>query len=119
MSNWSRAKDAWIARECEGLEVSDRYGSEWHEMRSGRPWKPVDSYSTDPAAAIRAAEAWRKKRGDRCGWEVGHGDTPVANTFYWSTEKDMFRKEYQDHISAETPAAALAQALYRATGGPA
>lgn len=28
MSNWSRAKDAWIARECEGLHTTALFGTD-------------------------------------------------------------------------------------------
>lgn len=127
MSSWTRANDAWIARECEGLEVSDLYGSEWHEIRSGRPWKPVDSYSTDPAAAIRAAEAWKVKDentdrtitltaaieglGTPCTAELAE-NYPVGNDYKWRTFEGQ-ASENDEHPWA----AALAQALYRATGG--
>ena len=111
-SNWTRAHDAHIARECEGLEVTDRYGTEWHEMRAGRPWKPVDTYFTDPAAAIRAAEAWRKKAEGRyyetrSAMSDSFGDRP--------TSACCFHRHSLIAGAGET----LAEALYNATGGPA
>lgn len=114
MSNWTRAHNAWLARECEG----------WHQIVSGPQrgfWQRPDgvhevdepSYLTDPAAAIRAAEAWRKKvpgRTVKLEWRedsvnAGLGDNQAG----W----------HQWYSPCDLPATALAQALYRATGGPA
>jgi len=111
---WDRSHDAHIARECEGLEVSDRYGSDWHEIRSGRPWNPVSAYNTDPAAAIRAAEAWRRK-GD------GRSYTVESEVQY----KDAIKPAQAIVYPFNTPAVraegdyCLAKALCYATGGPA
>jgi hypothetical protein len=127
--NWTRAHDAWIAQHCEGLEVSTEFGAEPHEIRFDGPWKPVATYNTDTAACIRAAEAWRKKDEDidrtvtitspidrmgipctaECSENYREGDGYKWRTFEGqASEKDT-----------DPYAAALAQALYRATGGPA
>ena len=110
MGNWSRAKDAWIARECEGLDV-------WVNAGDGAICEYQDAsiphYSTDPAACIRAAEAWRKKgegRTVKIEWDgpdvkAGLGDR-VGGWHQWFSPSDRC-------------ATALAWALYRATGGPA
>jgi len=111
--NWTRAHDAWIAEHCEGLEVSTEFGAEPHEIRFDGPWKPVATYNTDPAACIRAAEAWRTKgdgRTVKIEWDgpdvkAGLGDK-VGGWHQWFSPCDRV-------------ATALAWALYRATGGPA
>jgi hypothetical protein len=92
-------------------------------------WQYVSPYNTDPAACIRAAEAWRKKDEDidrtvevmlaidrtgppctaKCAENYREGDGYKWRTFDGrASDKDV-----------EPFAAALAQALYRATGGPA
>jgi hypothetical protein len=112
MSSWSREKDAWLARECEG----------WTLIESGElagMWKKPDLtvhhcpyYLTDPAAAIRAAEAWRKKA---CKFRIVR----------LSLHSRGCSARLYDGLNCinEGPhtdsAAALSQALYRATGGPA
>lgn len=66
---WTRAHDAWIAKHCEGLDVIEQDGlylifAGWcgkYQQEPEKLFKNVYSYNTDPAAAIRAAEAWRKK----------------------------------------------------------
>lgn len=125
MTNWTRAHDAWIARECEGLAV-------WVNAGDGAICDFQDNsiahYLTDPAAAIRAAEEWRKKDEDidrtvtvtspiermgmpctaECAENYREGDLYKWRTFEGQAgEKDI-----------EPYAAALAQALYRATSGP-
>lgn len=112
MSNWTRAHDAWIARECEGLEVrpAGDIGDHW-VWSLDMPNHPVSRYLTDPAAAIRAAEAWRKKgegRTVKIEWDgsdvkAGLGDR-VGGWHQWFSPCDQC-------------ASALAWALYRATGG--
>lgn len=114
MSNWSRDKDAWIATHCDGLKVSrtTAHCEYVYEQHNGR-YEAVATYLTDPTAAIRAAEAWRKKvqgREVRLEWRendvtAGLGDKQAG----W----------HQWYEPCDQPAAALAQALYRATGGPA
>jgi hypothetical protein len=119
MSNWTRAHDAHIARECDGLEVIwvegwGPNGSEPHRpSRTRKDWlEQVSFYHDDPAACIRAAEAWRKQKPGRwwqltSEWNGRAKDSPArAHTF-----SDIRRTD-----SAEG-SAALAWALYRATGG--
>ena len=136
MSNWTRAHDAWIARECEGLEVTEQDGlylifAGWcskYQQEPEKLFENVYAYNTDPAAAIRAAEAWRKKDEDidrtvtvtstiermgmpctaECAENYREGDG-----YNWRT----FEGE-ADENDEQPWAAALAQALYRATGGP-
>jgi len=116
MSNWTRAHDAWIAEKCEGRKILGP-GVMYHDERGGEAgWHeevPIPHYSTDPAAAIRAAEAWRKKgegRTVKIEWDgqdvkAGLGDR-VGGWHQWFSPSDQC-------------ASALAWALYRATGGPA
>lgn len=107
MSNWTRAHDAWLAREVEGMTV-------WVNTRDGSISEFQDSsiptYLTDPAAAIRAAEAWQLAGPDR--------------RILMSIDRDGKRVQAyngtQWHSAGDkTATAATAQALYRATGGPA
>lgn len=120
MSNWTRAHDAWIAEKCEGItlfaedeDIGLCFYDEDSDEGYGPDLLPVPGYLTDTAAAIRAAEAWRKKvqgREVRLEWRendviAGLGDKQAG----W----------HQWYEPCDRPAAALAQALYRATGGPA
>lgn len=59
MTNWTRAHDAWIARELEGLS------------KQQASLRGLDHYSTDPSVAIRAAEAWRHVMPAHRGFWVG------------------------------------------------
>lgn len=112
MTNWTRAHDAWIAEKCEGRKILGP-GVMYHDERGGEAgWHeeiPIPHYLADPAAAIRAAEAWRRKKVGRW-WNVQsaidglHPSEPTADCW-----------EGRLHWTGE----ALAQALYRATGGPA
>ena len=100
MTTWTRAHDAHIARECEGWTLKERpgYVVNWPH------------YNTDPAAAIRAAEAWRKK-----------GKLRIARLSMHSrgcSSRLYDGLNWLDEGPHTNPAAALAQALYRATGGP-
>jgi len=115
--NWTRQHDAWIARECEGLEVRALDLSPSGEPCAFWVWsldKPnhlVSSYNTDPAACIRAAEAWRRKgklRIVRLSLHSRGCSARLYDGLNWINEGP--------HTE---PAAALAQAFYRATGGPA
>ena len=93
---WTRAHDAWIAEKCEG----------W----SDTPLCGWPHYSTDPAACIRAAEAWAAKDPKRRKWWIKRdGNIHATVDQGWMS----------DGAVMDTAAAALAQALYRATGGPA
>lgn len=114
MSNWTRAHDAWIARECEGLEVrpAGDIGDYW-VWSLDMPNHPVSRYLTDPAAAIRAAEAWKEKVPGRTVTLEWLHNGVVASL------GDMLGGWHRRHDVQNDPAAALAQALYRATGGPA
>ena len=122
MSNWTRAKDAWIARECEGLEVTwiEDWGPEGSEPHipstTRRDWMDrVAFYLTDPAAARRAAEAWRKMEPGRSY----HADSAVDDAFGAKPESACCRKNYHLIVGSGKGAGALAQALYCATRGPA
>jgi len=109
---WTRAHDAWLARECEGLDV-------WVNAGDGAICEYQDDsiphYNTDPAACIRAAEAWKDRGEDRKitielrtrGIRVGIGDA-TAGWHWWTHEWEY-----------PTVAESVAQALIRATGGPA
>ncbi len=126
MSNWTRAHDAHIARECEGLEVEKfehlggqpDYGVKTGRMPMRHPsqaYTPIDHYNTDPAACIRAAEAWRNQKPGRSyetrsqiDEEVG---TQPANAVCFSRTTQI--------AGGGQGESALAQALIRATGGPA
>ena len=148
MSSWSRAKDAWIAEHCEGLEVltcaeamtragtdSKRihdsyleiYGDHWIK-NSDDEYTTLGSYLTDPAAAIRAARGWATKNPE------GHGRQAVLEidfsrlheAYRWNLyQTDDYSEGDWPHLPGEWEAAgddfagALAQALLRATGGPA
>lgn len=115
MSNWTRAHDAWIARECEGLEVLEQDGlylifAGWggkYQQEPEKLLKNVYAYDLDPSAAIRAAEAWRKKKNGRW-WNMQSAidglnpSLPTADCW-----------EHRKHWTGEV----LAQALYLATGG--
>jgi len=71
MSTWTRKDDALIAKRCEGLEVEliaeEGLPKYYVCYPPGEPVKARDlyRYSTDHAAALRAAEAWRKKKPGR------------------------------------------------------
>jgi hypothetical protein len=129
--NWGRAHDAWIARECEGLEVLTceqsfaRVGilnAHWmEEVRSLQgdawvmgpqgEWVPVATYNTDPAACIRAAEAWQLAV---TGRQVHLSMAPDR-----TRRAQVFNGEGWNSATGTNVTTALAQALYRATGGPA
>lgn len=126
LDNWDRKKDAWIAREIEGMEV-------WVLAKDGSICDTQDAsiptYNLDPAACIRAAEAWRKKDEDidrtvtltspidrmgiPCTAECSENYREGAG-YKWRTFEGQASEK-----DAEPYASALAQALYRATGGPA
>jgi hypothetical protein len=122
--NWTRSRDAWIAEHCEGLQVEQfehlhgqsDYGVKISHMahrHQSEAYREIPHYNTDPAACIRAAEAWRTKgegRAVKIEWDgpdvkAGLGDR-VGGWHQWFSPSDRC-------------AAALAWALYRATGGPA
>ena len=120
---WTREMDAWIARHCEGLEVLESNGmycvfAGWSSSFGREPeklYKPVYSYSTDSAAAIRAAEAWRKQ-GERWYDIESPSRTCEPQLFIAS----LYGIEERPIIArGEGIATALAQALLRATGWPA
>lgn len=131
MSNWTRAHDAWIARECEGLEVDEfthpkgvrDWGVKWTEMQMrhhSQNYRPIDNYLTDPAAAIRAAEAWRKKNPIWRHWIVLSPRKILGDIFQATVRNDGTGMGGESFYGEEPDfAAALAQALLRATGGPA
>ena len=106
---WTRVHDAWIARECEGwalIESGDLAGM----------WKRPDltvhrcpNYNLDPAAAIRAAEAWRKKKPGR--WWVAQSPIDGLNPSPSAADCWDGRKHWASND--------LAESLIRATGGPA
>jgi hypothetical protein len=105
--NWTRAHDAWIAEHCEGLEVSTEFGAEPHEIRFNGPWKPVATYNTDPAACIRAAEAWAAKDAEYRTWSLHRAGTLLIQCM---DDGHQVIHEGED---------GLAWCLYESTGGPA
>jgi len=117
---WDRSHDAHIERECEGLEeyTGDDIIGAWilHDGSIGT----CPYYLTDPAAAIRAAEAWRKKADCWRSWSIRSPYGQDQNQFSADVLQEH-QHERADRYQAEANdfAAALAQALYRATGGPA
>lgn len=133
-AQWSRSHDAWIARECEGLEVMTcaqamkKAGVESESAQTaylrelGDDWacvdgqyEPIPHYLTDPAAAIRAAEAWQLKDVRKRSIEIRWcGELKIAELMDYGDDAAQLRT----FGNGNTVAAALAQALYRATGGP-
>lgn len=120
---WTREHDAWLARHCEGLDIIPNgpdyvtFGGYYSRVSEAPEelYKPISSYFTDPAAAIRASEAWRKKESGR--WyecrsvftrKDGTEVIAMAQCFKW-----------EKIVGIGDGEAALAKALYRATGGPA
>jgi hypothetical protein len=59
---WTRAHDAHIARECEGLEVFEPENWPADMPLVYGDYIRVSKYNTDPAACIRAAEVLRNAR---------------------------------------------------------
>jgi hypothetical protein len=105
--NWTRAHDAHIARECEGLEISTidlRDGGLVHHDQNGK-W--MAHYNSDPAACIRAAEAWAAKDPEYRTWTMARAGTLLAQC---TDDGHQYIHEGED---------GLAWALYEATGGPA
>jgi hypothetical protein len=116
---WTRAHNAWIARECEGLDEykgRDIRGA-W-VLRDGSIGT-CPNYNTDPAACIRAAEAWKAQRPNNRWWGVRH----EGDHFAWACESSAGASERvavnSGHGEGESVPAVLASALYIATGGPA
>lgn len=108
MSNWTRAHDAHIARECEGLEVrpTGDIGDYW-VWSLDMPNHPVSRYLTDPSAAIRAAEAWAAKDAEFRTWSLHRAGTLLGQC---TDDGHHYIHEGED---------GLCWALYNATGGPA
>jgi hypothetical protein len=73
----------------------------------------IPHYLTDHTAAIRAAEAWKEKVSGRTVTLEWLHNGVVASL------GDMLGGWHRRHDVQKEPAAALAQALLRATGGPA
>ena len=114
-NNWTRSHDAWIAWECEGLEVREVAIYNGDTERFDQHGICLSHYLTDPAAAIRAAEAWRKKEAGRSY----HTDSAVDDAFGSKPESACCRRNYHSILGTGEGPGALAQALYRVTGGPA
>ena len=124
---WTRAHDAHIARECEGLEVANNDAG-WFVRGPGGFFRHADYYSTDPAAAIRAAEAWKVKDQDvdrtiELLASVVRMDKPCTVTLAENYRVgDRYEWRTFEGVAGEKDihpwSAALAQALLRATGGP-
>ncbi len=109
---WTRKHDAWLARECEGLDV-------WVNAGDGAICEYQDDsiphYNTDPAACIRAAEEWREKEKGRWYEITSSCDMTTRRSAGYArcfSPMNMLAGEADGDF-------ALAQALYRATGGPA
>ncbi len=137
MTAWTREHDALIARLAEGWEVyswDDIWiGLDCHEVagmagyelhRKRHPDEifldrqarfTVPHYLTDLTAIVRAAEAWRKSAKHN-QWIIESPVTGDENdsqfvAIVWGVFGESGR------VLADTPAAALARALYRALGG--
>ncbi len=107
---WTRKHDAWLARECEELEVQKERGLPEYLWRYKRPdgcLIALPSYATDPAACIRAAEAWAAKDSEHRTWSLHRAGTLLGQCM---DDGYYFSHEGED---------GLAWALYKATGGPA
>lgn len=128
MSSWSRKKDAWIAETCEGWTVRWIESEKRFEILDGNGHASIyPFYLTDPAAAIRAAEAWACKATEGTKRVIA-----IVTEFYAGEKLTVANLQQNDHhpYCGDEPgnswvasdihtSAALAQALYRATGGPA
>ncbi len=115
---WTRQHDVWIARECEGLEVQKERGLPeylWRYKRSDGCLIALPSYSTDPAACIRAAEAWRNQKPGR-SYETR---SRIDDEFGTSPASAVCFSRTNQIAGGGQGESAFAQALYRATGGPA
>lgn len=136
---WTREMDAHIARHCEGWEpvpYQEAIGSTNYGVWSigtncmGHAnvpvVTPVPSYTTDPAACIRAAEAWRKKDQDvdrtvHLNSAIERGEVPFRAECHENYRVvDERGERYPWRVfhgeSKEGYCPALAQALLRATG---
>lgn len=121
--NWTRAHDAHIAKHCEGLSVEgEKIVIRYPEDKDGwqsTSWYQLPHYSTDIAACIRAAEAWKAQRPNNRWWGVRH----EGDCFAWACESSADARERvsvnSGHGEGESVAVALVTALYIATGGPA
>ncbi len=120
---WTREHDATLAR-LEGLDVRAGYDCYQDPLSIFPPLTPDElyywdggryqlapHYLTDLTAGVRAAEAWVAQDPDYRLWRIERhgGDLVIAElrTFIGIDWVDY-------HHSADTPAAALAQALHRA-----
>lgn len=110
MTNWTRAHDAWIAEKCEGRKILGP-GVMYHDERGGEAgWHeeiPIPYYLTDPAAAIRAAEAWAAKDSEFRTWTLHR-----AGTLLGQCTDDGYHYIHEGEDG-------LCWVLYNATGGPA
>ncbi len=109
---WTRKHDAWLVRECEGLDV-------WVNARDGAICEYQDAsiscYNTDPAARIRAAEAWRNQKPGR-SYETR---SRIDDEFGTQPASAVCFSRTNQIAGGGQGESALAQALIRATGGPA
>lgn len=116
---WTREHDRIIAEKCEGDTVRnfDGYRREEIDGENQRiSWLPIDDYSTDLDAVIRAAEAWRKGDENARNWSIvspEYGDTVMRGFVYNGRHPDWRTQS----AYSEQPAAALAHALYQAVTG--
>ncbi len=101
---WTRAHDAWIAREIEGMQV-------WVMARDGSICDTQDAsiphYNTDLTACIRAAEVWAAKDPEYRAWTLARAGTLLGQG---TDDGHHYIHEGED---------GLAWALYEGTGGPA
>ena len=116
---WTRAHDAWIAEHCEGLEVFEPEDWPADMPLVYGDYCRVPKYPTDPAACIRAAEAWKARRPNNRWWGVRH----EGDHFAWACESNTGISERvavnSGHGGGQSISAAIATALYTVTGGPA
>lgn len=116
---WTREHDRIIAEKCEGYTVRNFDGYRREEIDGANQriaWLPIDDYSTDLPAVVRAAEAWRKQDENARSWSINspeYRDTVMRGTVYNGRNPNWRTK----HCYDEQPAAALAHALYQAVTG--
>lgn len=119
--NWTRAHDAHIARECEGLKPIREKGMpehlwKWNDLgendikASGAIWLP--NYKIDANARDRAAEAWRKAKVGR--WYTTTSE--VNDVLGGTMEPGAECCDFNDRYIGDGPNALL-WALYAVTGG--
>jgi len=136
---WSREHDRVIAEKCEEITVyawddlmpvyasveepswPNRAGCELHRKRipdelfSGKhPSMTIPHYSTELHAIFRATEAWIDKNPDHRWMEIGRYTCDTDGKYLASLAEIWLGDPTNYHGKADTVAAALAWALYKA-----